>query len=555
MKRTLVTGLLFVLFGMLYAQSNSLREVVSIVRPVYSESTVKFLESYSDRLKKQGYDSLSVQMKRYAKGNSFGSGFAYINPTDSQTYILTNSHVVVQAQYVNVEFVLEDQSVKTFANCKIVSVDFENDLALVSLPQGVKLDRTLALSSQKAEDAEDVFTAGYPGLADKASWQLGKGIVSNANIHLDGWIPTKNSIIQHTAQIDPGSSGGPLLRRNPNAPRGFEIIGMNTWKVRDRENANFSIHASIIKNFIETYLKGDNKMSKESLQKQAQDFIGVAKDGYKPILPFVSYEYISRITIDKFFELYRATTTEIRKEVKSQFEEKYPIEAVRVIISSIIATNIAKKNLTFESIENFTTNGPVVVNMKDGDKTIKTTWVPDQGSWRISNMESVKFEDDRIFKIDNNFGYSGSVTYVTNSDMKHDNFSYIEILTQRTIATFYTTGLGYCSGQLFNTPSDSEDNNYTEIRGLELHNGAQLPLKIGLVHIVPYLRLLGGLDLGSDFVFAVHYGYRLGLEADVHLSGNTYLLTGIGIRNRYYFLETTDMRTTNSLSFFVGISY
>lgn len=557
MKQTLTTLLFLLLFGSLSAQSNSLREVVAIVRPVYSETTVKFLNSFADRLDKQGYDSLSVQVRRYAKGNSFGSGFAYMNPTDSQTYILTNRHVVAQAQFVNVEFALEDQSVKSFTNCKIVSVNFENDLALISLPQGVKLDRALVISPRKAEDAEDVFTAGYPGLADKASWQLGKGIVSNSSVHMEEWIPSKNSIIQHTAQIDPGSSGGPLLRKNPNSPRGFEIIGMNTWKVSDRENTNFSIQASVIQNFIDAYLKGDSKMSKESLQKQALDFIGVAKDGFKPILPFVSYEYIAKISLDKFFELYAAATPELKKEVKKQFEEEYPIEAVRVIISSIIAQKMAKNSWAFESIENFTTTGPVTVNLKEGSKIVKTTWIPDQGLWRISEIESVTFSDNRKFKIDKSFGYSGSVSYVKNYDLAHPGTSYFEILTQRTIETFYTTGIGFCAGRLFQVPYQEGDANYVEFKGVEVQNGVQLPVKIGPVHLVPFARLLVGVDLddSSDFGIAFNYGYRLGLEADVHLTGDTYLLTGIGFRNRTYLAETSSAGAFNSFSLSIGLSY
>src|SRR5665647_279991 len=83
------------------AQNNSLRNVVAIVRPVYSESTTTFLNDFSKSLTEEGYDSAAVEIKSYAKGSSFGSGFAYTNPKDSQVYIITNRHVVTQAQSVN----------------------------------------------------------------------------------------------------------------------------------------------------------------------------------------------------------------------------------------------------------------------------------------------------------------------------------------------------------------------------------------------------------------------------------------------------------------------
>lgn len=554
MKQVLTIALFFLLFGTLHAQNNSLREVVATVRPVYSESTVTFLNSFADRLDKQGADSLAAQLKRYAKGNSFGSGFAFTNATDSQTYILTNRHVVAQAQFVNVEFSLEDQSVKSFTNCKIVSVDFENDLALISLPQGVKLDRALVISNRKAEDGEDVFTAGYPGLADKASWQLGKGIVSNSSVHMDQWIPSKNSIIQHTAQIDPGSSGGPLLRRNSDAPRGFEIIGMNTWKVSDRENTNFSIQASVIQGFIDAYVRGEKKMSKESLHQQAMAFIGFAKDGYKPILPSVSYEYISKISLDKFYELYADATPEIRKVVKNQFEEESPIEAVRVIISSVIADKMSKLNWTFESIENFSTEGPVTVNLKEGDKIVKTTWIPDQGTWRISDMESVRFVDNGKFRIAREYGYPLSVSLVNNMDFAHSGYNYYELLLATTYRTFYTYGVGFSTGSMYKATSDDGDQ-IVKSAGIVFHGGAQLPVKVGPVYVIPYFRPLVSAEIAGFDGGGLSYGYRMGLEVSYNLPTDNYIMAGLGYRKKSFLMFDNQWDPISSFSLFVSFAF
>lgn len=554
MKYALTTALFLILFGTLQAQNNSLREVVATVRPVYSESTVKFLNSFADRLDKQGADSLSAQLKRYAKGNSFGSGFAYTSPIDSQTYILTNRHVVAQAQHVTVEFALEDQSVKSFTNCKIVSVDFDNDLALIALPPGVKLDRALMLATNKAEDGEDVFTAGYPGLADKASWQLGKGIVSNSSVHVENWIPSKNPIIQHTAQIDPGSSGGPLLRRNPNAPRGFEIIGMNTWKVRDRENANFSIQASVIQSFIDAYLKGDSKMSKENLQKQATAFIGSAKDGYKPILPFVSYEYISKISLDKFFQMYADAKTDIRKEVKNQFENESPIEGVRVIISSVLAEQMSKSSWAFESMENFTTDGPVTVTLKEGDKLVKTTWIPDQGMWRISDMESVSFVDNGKFRIAREYGYAYSVTLVKNFDLVHSGYEYYELLLSGTYRTFYTYGVGFSAGNMYKAMSDDGDQ-IVNNTGINFHGGAQLPVKVGPVYLVPYFRTLASAEIAGFDGGGFSYGYRIGFEVSYELFPDKYVIAGLGYRKKSFLMFDNKWEPLSSFSLFASYAF
>ena len=160
------------------AQTNSLRGLVAVVRPVYSESTTDFLNKFSVSLKEEGYESASEQIKSLAKGG-FGSGFVYTNPSNGQNYIITNRHVVIQAQYVNVEFMLEDQSVRAFNKCKIEAVDEDHDLAIISLPSESKFEKTLEINTQRPEDGTDVYTAGYPGLNNEPSWQFGKGIISN----------------------------------------------------------------------------------------------------------------------------------------------------------------------------------------------------------------------------------------------------------------------------------------------------------------------------------------------------------------------------------------
>ena len=128
-------------------QTNSLRGLVAVVRPAFSESTTEFLNKFSVSLKEEGYGAASDEIKSLAKGG-FGSGFVYTNPTNGQNYIITNRHVVIQAQSVNIEFMLEDQSVRSFNKCKIVAVDEDHDLAIISLPTESKFEKTLEINTQ-----------------------------------------------------------------------------------------------------------------------------------------------------------------------------------------------------------------------------------------------------------------------------------------------------------------------------------------------------------------------------------------------------------------------
>jgi serine protease Do len=70
------------------------------------------------------------------------------------------------------------------------------------------------------------------------SFQLTKGIVSNEHLVFpDG---TDLPHVQHTAAIDPGSSGGPLL-----GPA-REVLGVNTFKLVGRENVNVAVPGSAV---------------------------------------------------------------------------------------------------------------------------------------------------------------------------------------------------------------------------------------------------------------------------------------------------------------------
>jgi serine protease Do len=70
-----------------------------------------------------------------------------------------------------------------------------------------------------------------------------RGFVSNERFSLeeDG----DESYIQHTAPIDPGSSGGPLT-----TPEG-KLLGVNTLKIRGRENVGLAVPASVVKDAVE----------------------------------------------------------------------------------------------------------------------------------------------------------------------------------------------------------------------------------------------------------------------------------------------------------------
>jgi len=139
-----------------------------------------------------------------------GSGFIL----DKQGHILTNNHVIDNAQ--RVEVTLSD---KHKYKATVVGVDKGHDLALLQINNAPNLQPATLAESQNLTVGQRVYAIGNPfGL----SGTMTRGIIS-AIRSIRG--PNNNPIedaIQTDAAVNPGNSGGPLLNS-----RG-EVIGITT---------------------------------------------------------------------------------------------------------------------------------------------------------------------------------------------------------------------------------------------------------------------------------------------------------------------------------------
>jgi len=138
-----------------------------------------------------------------------GSGFII----DKQGHILTNNHVIANAQ--RVEVTLSDQHKY---KAQVVGVDKTHDLALLLINAPNLVPATLADSSSLIV-GQKVYAIGNPfGL----SGTMTRGIISSIrSINGAEGSPIDNAI-QTDAAINPGNSGGPLLNS-----RG-DVIGVTT---------------------------------------------------------------------------------------------------------------------------------------------------------------------------------------------------------------------------------------------------------------------------------------------------------------------------------------
>jgi hypothetical protein len=111
-----------------------------------------------------------------------------------------------------------------------VGLDFTNDLVLLTVKDAGSPSLSLA-DSQKMAVGDEVFVAGNPqGLEGTFS----QGIVSGLRDVESG------TLLQITAPISPGSSGGPVLNSEGN------VIGISVATFTSGQNLNFAIPANYL---------------------------------------------------------------------------------------------------------------------------------------------------------------------------------------------------------------------------------------------------------------------------------------------------------------------
>jgi hypothetical protein len=156
---------------------------------------------------------------------AMGTGFV----VDERGVVATSLHVVAGATELMV--VLPDKTEHEVT--RVLGIDEEHDLVLLEIPTGKKLP-TLSLGDSKSVHPGDpVVAIGHPlGLEDTVS----NGLVS-AIREVD---PTF-TVLQISAPIAPGSSGGPLLDEHG------DVIGIAAAVITEGQNLNLAIPVQYLK--------------------------------------------------------------------------------------------------------------------------------------------------------------------------------------------------------------------------------------------------------------------------------------------------------------------
>ncbi|MBQ9494797.1 MAG: trypsin-like peptidase domain-containing protein [Treponema sp.] len=387
-KKYVVCSLLILLATYVFAAP--LRNYVCIVRGNLAKDSTKFLEEIKDDLNDRGYSRYAKEIEAYLKG-SFGSGFVFY-ASDKKPYVITNRHVVHKAETANVQFENEDGSTSEYKELKIVAIDEDIDVAFLALPETYTRPG-LTFRESAVSDGEEVWSAGFPGLGNEPMWQLGKGSVTNARAKIKELLnPDISTIIQHSAQVDGGNSGGPLLI-TANTESGYHVVGINTWKAYMRESTNFSIPAKVVSDFVEQTVKNTKK--KISIDERVKQFVKATSNKdelFTALGKYVSNEMISKVGKNSFTTVLAIAPSDVRSTVAGIFAYD-PIEGLRYATAYQIWKEFQDGETTLKteaSSAEESTNG-TKVTLTIGDKEpIETLWIEEQGNWRLVEFSTIK---------------------------------------------------------------------------------------------------------------------------------------------------------------------
>ena len=432
-KRSILIVLFFLLtFTFSFAQAGALRDYVGLLSIRYHPDVVTYMEKFRGAFEKKGYSNAAKSIDNYLKGLS-GSGFIYV-AQDGTNYVLTNEHVVSQSESLSITFEKQDGSKTIYERLKVLFVDEEKDLAILVFDDGVKpFTRGLSFYTKSIDEGMDVFAAGFPGLGNAAIWQFSRGTISNvaARVPKDGLNDeTTGPYIQHTAQIDPGNSGGPLLVEAQGAPAGYAVTGINTLSAYRRQAANYAIPISQVNAFIDTALGKEAVNDKDMLARRVDDFIkglGVNRAVYDHIAKFLSNNGTASNAEYAISELLDKAPRTVLEDVGNTFSND-PVEGMNAAVAWHIENTMRAKTgslkISLDSIES-NYKGGYDVSFNINDAVVKSEWVKEYGVFRLDTfgdtvtgdktlieVKQQKKEQNKALRTDSMFSISAGYAYV-----------------------------------------------------------------------------------------------------------------------------------------------
>lgn len=204
----------------------------TIIREVVTEYTTDVTKVVADSIEKV----VGVSSLYSGEVFSTGSGAIY-KVSDGKVLIITNSHVIDEAETIKITFANGEQ-----VDATLIGNDTFTDLALLEATVDFTVIPFSVGDSSLIKVGENVLAIGSPlGLEFQGSVTMGiisgKDRVVPVDIDGNGIDDWDSIVLQTDAAINPGNSGGPLINM------AGELVGITSMKIADStvEGMGFAI--------------------------------------------------------------------------------------------------------------------------------------------------------------------------------------------------------------------------------------------------------------------------------------------------------------------------
>lgn len=175
---------------------------------------------------------IEVETAGFASQGSSGSGWVY----DSLGHIVTNAHVVADADTIRVEF--HDGYL---ASAELLAADAHTDIAVLKISPHQGLIPSARATGKRVSKGDRVFTFGSPfGFKFSMTEGIVSGLGRSPRTAGGGIIRTNafSNFIQTDAAVNPGNSGGPVVDVNA------RVVGMSVAIATGRQSESIEDRSS-----------------------------------------------------------------------------------------------------------------------------------------------------------------------------------------------------------------------------------------------------------------------------------------------------------------------
>ena len=345
------------------------------------------LSSLFERLAERS-DAPHASLYRATAAGGFGSGFALVRKRGGtlDPMLITNRHVIAFTD----ETEIEDDAGRSKGSARVYYEDYIYDLAILKFNGSTEpFQAGMGFESMPAKDRQEVVATGFPGIGSRPSFQTTKGYVSNERFTLaEGAEGENRPHIQHTAPIDPGSSGGPLTTEQG------RLLGVNTFKVFGREGVAFAIPAAAITEAVERADKAYACFDDLACRKKAlvaacrATFLRLATDS-DDIAPAISPRLLAKRGLESLVWAETALHADF-----AELEEDDPLSAIRLAVTERLVAEFRGEDPsaycsapTPSDWDNLATVDRVRFALPKGQEAA-FSW--EHGHFKLSDMEFVK---------------------------------------------------------------------------------------------------------------------------------------------------------------------